>query len=143
MFKLKKFRNLFSLTPGVQVEIFPTTSLLYLRAFITKIKTPETYLSLLTLRYPIKDMHICRSALSCCVVTGLPYDVIKKYCVPRDMPSSFDEDFRGGDDSVFSERSDEITSDDEDINVHYNVPMPPNGFIIDDNDMIEVDEIAE
>lgn len=59
------------------------------------------------------------------------------------MPTSFDEDFRAGEDSVFSEHSDDLTSEDEDINIHYNVPMPPNGFIIDDNDMIEIDEIAD
>ena len=33
-------------------------------------------------------MHICRSALSCCVISGLPHDVIKAYCEPRDGNSS-------------------------------------------------------
>ena len=89
-------------------------------------------------RFPIKDMHICRSALSCCVVTGLPYDVIKKYCVPRDIATSFDEDFRG-DESGFSERSDELTSDDEEAAL-FQVPIPPNGYVVDENEMIAVDE---
>ena len=87
-------------------------------------------------------MHICRSALSCCVVSGLPYDVIKKYCVPRDLPASFEDDFRIGDDSAFSERSDELTSDEEELRAQYHAPMPPNGFILDENDFIELNEGA-
>jgi len=79
-------------------------------------------------------MHICRSALSCCVITGLPHDILKKYCVPRDMPSPIPADLNGEDDNVFSERSDDITSDDEEMG-NFNVRAPPNGFVIVDNDI--------
>ena len=39
-------------------------------------------------RYEIKDMHICRSALSCCVISNLPHEVIKTYCEPRETSVS-------------------------------------------------------
>ena len=79
-------------------------------------------------------MHICRSALSCCVITGLPHAILKKYCVPRDIPSSLAGDLDEGDDVVFSERSGDITSDDEEIG-NYNARALPNGYVVVDNDI--------
>ncbi|XP_078485792.1 kelch-like protein 10 isoform X1 [Ciona intestinalis] len=76
--------------------------------------------------YEIKDMHICRSALSCCVMSGVPYDVIKRYCVPRDTnPTSSSPDTQDGatssinpEDAVLSERSGITTDDEEDQALH-------------------------
>ena len=62
--------------------------------------------------------------------------------MPRDLPAPFGEDYRVGDDSAFSDRSEDLTSDDEDLRTQYNAPIPPNGYIIDGAEMIEVDEIA-
>ena len=36
-------------------------------------------------RTSIKNLYISRSALSCCILTGIPHQVIKHYCLPRDM----------------------------------------------------------
>jgi len=68
-------------------------------------------------RYEIKDMHIFRSALSCCVISQLPYDVIKKYCVPRDVLIETEARENASssinvEDNILSERSG-ITTDDE------------------------------
>lgn len=38
--------------------------------------------------YEVKEMQICRSALSCCVISELPYDVIKNYCDQRGRPGT-------------------------------------------------------
>ncbi|XP_039271988.2 kelch-like protein 10 [Styela clava] len=35
--------------------------------------------------YEVREMHIFRSALSCCVISGLSHDVIKKFCVSREL----------------------------------------------------------
>lgn len=61
-------------------------------------------------------MHICRSALCCCVISSLSYNIIKKYCVPRDLPEGR-EDASSSinvEDNVLSERSG-ITTDEEDL----------------------------
>ena len=80
-------------------------------------------------------MHICRSALSCCVITGLPHDILKKYCVSRDIPSTtIQGDWDGVDDTIFSLRSDDLTSDDEEMG-NFSVRAPPNGYVVIDNDI--------
>ncbi|CAK8672311.1 unnamed protein product [Clavelina lepadiformis] len=67
--------------------------------------------------YTIKEMHICRSALSCCLITGLPHEIIKRYCVPRDLPQGLSEDVSSSinqdEENLISERSDELSSDEE------------------------------
>ena len=79
-------------------------------------------------------MHICRSALSCCVITALPHDILKMYCVPRDIPASLADDLDGVDESAFSERSNDSTSGDEEMG-NYIAQATPNGYVMVGNDI--------
>lgn len=78
-------------------------------------------------------MHICRSALSCCVVSGLPHSILKKYCLPRDIPPSFTDELQFGEVTTLSEHSDEITSDEDEI-ANFNALVASNIYVIDDDD---------
>ena len=71
-------------------------------------------LLILCYRVTIKSLYISRSALSCCVLTGIPHEIIKHYCLPRDM----------------SFGSPEIMN------------LPNEWYIVDDHD-IENDEIGD
>lgn len=53
-------------------------------------------------------MHICRSALSCCVISGLPHNVIKAYCEPRDNNTSPWDQLEDNQDDNNDERIDEF-----------------------------------
>lgn len=47
----------------------------------------KLYLFIPITRYEVREMHIFRSALSCCVIRDLPHEVIQKYCVSREFNS--------------------------------------------------------
>ena len=42
----------------------------------------------------MKDMHITRSGLSCCVISGVSYDVLKQFCIQRYSPPAEDPHWR-------------------------------------------------
>ena len=85
-------------------------------------------------RNVLKDMHICRSALSCCVVEGLPHAILKKYCMPRDMPSAFSDELQLNEDATLSAGSENSTSN-EDETANYNALDGSNLFLLAENDI--------
>ncbi|CAK8672308.1 unnamed protein product [Clavelina lepadiformis] len=83
----------------------------------------------------IKDMDICRSALSCCIIRGLPHEIIKKYCLPRDISSHCcvdEENFMNHElESSESDRSDGLFADEEMQQIDNN-EVPEEIIVVDD-----------
>ena len=78
----------------------------------------------------MKDMHISRSGLSCCVVSGVSHEALKRLCIPRDESSP--EELQ-----PLTARSEHSVEDGE--TAPYYTLMPPNDLEIDEN----TDEVQE
>ena len=81
-------------------------------------------------------MHISRSGLSCCVISGVSHKVLKKFCTPRDEGNS-EENPR--DHRALTPQS--VQSIDDDETTPYYTLTPPNDLDLDDSALLDNDSV--